>query len=180
MTVNKKASGLRHIVLAVLRTIVLLSAILLILIITRDIFDNVSFLVDPRYLSFQFWICVIFMFDIVVEFFLGARTWRRLLIEAVFFFLCIPFINIIDYYHIHVSGEVMFLLRAMPMLRAIKKYAAEQEIAAYISLEERMACGVGACLGCVCRTGKIDHHSHVNNARICTDGPVFEAGEVEI
>ena len=54
MTVNKKASGLRHIVLAVLRTIVLLSAILLILIITRDIFDNVSFLVDPRYLSFQF------------------------------------------------------------------------------------------------------------------------------
>ena len=82
MTVNKKASGLRHIVLAVLRTIVLLSAILLILIITRDIFDNVSFLVDPRYLSFQFWICVIFMFDIVVEFFLGARTWRRLLIEG--------------------------------------------------------------------------------------------------
>ena len=118
VTVNKKASGLRHIVLAVLRTIVLLSAILLILIITRDIFDNVSFLVDPRYLSFQFWICVIFMFDIVVEFFLGARTWRRLLIETVFFFLCIPFINIIDYYHIHVSGEVMFLLRAMPMLRA--------------------------------------------------------------
>ena len=56
----------------------------------------------------------------------------------------------------------------------------EQGIAAYISLEERMACGVGACLGCVCRTKEIDSHSHVHNARICTDGPVFEAGEVEI
>ena len=47
-------------------------------------------------------------------------------------------------------------------------------------LEERMACGVGACLGCVCKTTKKDAHSHVNNARICTDGPVFEAKEVEI
>ncbi len=66
------------------------------------------------------------------------------------------------------------------MLRAIKKYAAENGIEAYISLEERMACGVGACLGCVCRTTKVDAHSHVHNARICTEGPVFEAGEVEL
>ena len=63
---------------------------------------------------------------------------------------------------------------------AIKNLAEEREINAYISLEERMACGVGACLGCVCRTTHKDHHSHVNNARICTDGPVFEAKEVDI
>ncbi|MBP1585695.1 MAG: dihydroorotate dehydrogenase electron transfer subunit [Lachnospiraceae bacterium] len=66
----------------------------------------------------------------------------------------------------------------MPMLRAIKTFAGDKP--AFISLEERMACGVGACLGCVVRTREIDHHSHVNNARICTDGPVFEASEVEI
>ena len=68
----------------------------------------------------------------------------------------------------------------MPMLRAIRQYAIEHDIPAYISLEERMACGVGACLGCVCKTTHKDAHSHVNNARICTDGPVFEAREVEI
>lgn len=91
------------------------------------------------------------------------------------------------------KGNVMDIIRAyslqtdvimacgpMPMLRAIKKYAAEKGIEAYISLEERMACGVGACLGCVCRTTRVDAHSHVNNARICTEGPVFEAGEVDI
>lgn len=78
------------------------------------------------------------------------------------------------------EADVIFACGPMPMLRAIKKYAEEQGIEAYISLEERMACGVGACLGCVCRTKNVDHHSHVNNARICTDGPVFEAGEVEI
>ena len=66
------------------------------------------------------------------------------------------------------------------MLRAIKKYAEENGVTAYISLEERMACGVGACLGCVCKTTKKDSHSHVNNARVCTEGPVFEASEVDI
>ena len=76
--------------------------------------------------------------------------------------------------------DVIFACGPMPMLRAIKGYASESGIEAYISLEERMACGVGACLGCVCKTVKKDSHSHVNNARICTDGPVFEAKEVEI
>lgn len=43
-----------------------------------------------------------------------------------------------------------------------------------------MACGIGACLACVCRTKDIDEHSHVHNARICKDGPVFDSKEVEL
>lgn len=78
------------------------------------------------------------------------------------------------------EADMIYACGPMPMLRAIKKYAAEHGIPAYISLEEHMACGVGACLGCVVKTKETDRHSHVNNARICTDGPVFEAGEVEI
>ncbi len=78
------------------------------------------------------------------------------------------------------EADVIFACGPMPMLRAVKAYAAEHRIKAYISLEERMACGVGACLGCVARTKETDHHSHVHNARICTDGPVFEADVVEI
>ena len=78
------------------------------------------------------------------------------------------------------QADVIFACGPMPMLRAIKKYAEENEIKAYISLEEHMACGVGACLGCVVKTKEVDHHSHVHNARICTDGPVFDAEEVEI
>ncbi len=78
------------------------------------------------------------------------------------------------------EADVICACGPMPMLRAIRKYAAEKGSPAYISLEEHMACGVGACLGCVVKTKEIDHHSHVNNARICTDGPVFLAEEVEI
>ncbi|MGN0278976.1 MAG: dihydroorotate dehydrogenase electron transfer subunit [Lachnospiraceae bacterium] len=89
--------------------------------------------------------------------------------------------NVMDAIRVnHLSADVIMACGPMPMLRAIKQYAEEQGIEAYISLEERMACGVGACLGCVCKTREVDHHSHVNNARICTDGPVFEAKEVEI
>ena len=78
------------------------------------------------------------------------------------------------------KADMIYACGPMPMLRAIKQYAEKEDIPAYISLEERMACGVGACLGCVCKTKDVDAHSHVHNARICTDGPVFEAKEVEI
>ena len=79
-----------------------------------------------------------------------------------------------------IEADVIYACGPMPMLRAIKKYAQENQIQAYISLEERMACGVGACLGCVCKTVHKDAHSHVNNTRICTDGPVFNAEDVDI
>jgi dihydroorotate dehydrogenase electron transfer subunit len=80
----------------------------------------------------------------------------------------------------NVECDVIMACGPMPMLRAIKAYAQEKGIKAYISLEERMACGVGACLGCVCKTKEVDHHSYVHNTRICTDGPVFDAEEVEV
>ncbi len=77
-------------------------------------------------------------------------------------------------------ADMIFACGPMPMLRAVKRYAEQEDVPAYLSLEEHMACGVGACLGCVVKTKEIDRHSHVHNARICTDGPVFEAKEVEI
>ncbi|WMC94041.1 dihydroorotate dehydrogenase electron transfer subunit [Kineothrix sp. MB12-C1] len=80
----------------------------------------------------------------------------------------------------HLEADVIMACGPMPMLRAIKRYAGEKGIKAYISLEERMACGVGACLGCVCKTKEKDWHSHVNNTRICTEGPVFDAQDVDI
>ncbi len=79
-----------------------------------------------------------------------------------------------------IPAEIIYSCGPTPMLRAIKHFAAEKGIKAYLSLEERMACGVGACLGCVCETKGIDEHSKVNNTRVCADGPVFEAQEVEI
>lgn len=67
-----------------------------------------------------------------------------------------------------------------PMLRGVKAFGLERGIVTYLSLEERMACGIGACLGCVCQTTSIDAHSKVKNARVCKDGPVFLSTDVEL
>lgn len=78
------------------------------------------------------------------------------------------------------SADIIFACGPTPMLRAVKAYAEEREIPCYISMEERMACGIGACLACVCKTKEVDAHSNVHNKRICKDGPVFLSTEVEI
>lgn len=78
------------------------------------------------------------------------------------------------------SADIIYACGPSPMLRAIKEYAEEKKIVCYISMEEKMACGIGACLACVCQSKEVDGHSHVHNKRICKDGPVFLSTEVEI
>lgn len=78
------------------------------------------------------------------------------------------------------NADVIFACGPAPMLRVVKAYAQERQIPCWISMEEKMACGIGACLACVCKSKEVDAHSHVNNKRICKDGPVFPASEVEL
>ncbi|MCM3667688.1 dihydroorotate dehydrogenase electron transfer subunit [Mesobacillus maritimus] len=75
-----------------------------------------------------------------------------------------------------VQPDVIYSCGPTPMLKAIEKgqYAAK----VFLSLEERMGCGIGACFACVCHT-KDDPTGHIYK-KVCTDGPVFEAGEVAI
>ncbi|MBR6698040.1 MAG: dihydroorotate dehydrogenase electron transfer subunit [Lachnospiraceae bacterium] len=79
-----------------------------------------------------------------------------------------------------ITGDVIYACGPTPMLRAIKQYALDNDIEAYVSLEEKMACGIGACLACVCKSKEVDEHTHVHNKRICKDGPVFNVKEVEL
>jgi 2-polyprenylphenol hydroxylase and related flavodoxin oxidoreductases len=62
------------------------------------------------------------------------------------------------------------------MLKAVCKFAVEKGIFCYISLEERMACGVGACLGCACEL--IDDTGNKYYGHVCKDGPVFDYKKV--
>ncbi len=62
------------------------------------------------------------------------------------------------------------------MLKAVATMANENDIPCEVSLEERMACGVGACLGCACKTKSHDGTS--SHAHVCKNGPVFDSKEV--
>ena len=77
------------------------------------------------------------------------------------------------------DAEIIYACGPMPMLRALKEYAQKNHMECWISMEERMACGIGACLACVCQSKEKDAHSNVKNKRICKEGPVFRAEEVE-
>ncbi len=78
------------------------------------------------------------------------------------------------------SADVIYACGPKPMLRALAAYAGENHMECYISMEERMACGIGACLACVCKTNEVNGHSHVKNVRVCMEGPVFDAREVDL
>ncbi len=64
-----------------------------------------------------------------------------------------------------------------PMLRAVQKIANDLSIPCQLSLEERMGCGIGACLGCNVKVNLPD--GGWTYKRVCKDGPVFDSKEVE-
>jgi dihydroorotate dehydrogenase electron transfer subunit len=66
---------------------------------------------------------------------------------------------------------VVYACGPIPMLKEIARIALANRIHAYLSLEEHMACGIGACLGCVVKTRD-------GYKRVCKEGPVFDAAEI--
>lgn len=75
--------------------------------------------------------------------------------------------------------DCIYACGPIPMLRAVQKLAIERNIPCQISLEERMGCGIGACLGCAVKTSAspADAPQYVH---VCKAGPVFDATYVEI
>lgn len=75
------------------------------------------------------------------------------------------------------KGNKLYACGPKPMLKAVQKFASERNIEAQLSLEERMGCGFGACVGCVCKV-KADNEVGYTYKKVCKDGPVFDAKEV--
>lgn len=70
--------------------------------------------------------------------------------------------------------ETMYACGPTPMLKALEANYPNKKV--YLSLEERMGCGIGACFACVCH--KADDPTGYSYKKVCSDGPVFQAGEV--
>lgn len=63
-----------------------------------------------------------------------------------------------------------------PMMQVVCEYFLDYDYSVEVSLEERMGCAVGACLGCICTLR--DENGDLRRAKVCKDGPVFDAKEV--
>jgi dihydroorotate dehydrogenase electron transfer subunit len=70
----------------------------------------------------------------------------------------------------------IFACGPVAMLKVVARIAARCDIPAYVSLEEQMACGVGACLGCACQVTAPEGETRYK--MVCSDGPVFDAQEI--
>lgn len=70
------------------------------------------------------------------------------------------------------SYDIIYCCGPTPMMKALNSYAKEKGIRCLVSLENRMACGLGACLCCVEDTTE-------GNRCVCTDGPVFDTNELK-
>ncbi len=70
----------------------------------------------------------------------------------------------------------IFACGPTPMLKAVAQIAGRYEISAYVLLEEQMACGVGACLGCACEMASSE--GEIQYKMVCVDGPVFDSKEI--
>lgn len=73
--------------------------------------------------------------------------------------------------------DMIYSCGPMPMLKAVKKIAEDRGIKCQISLEQRMGCGIGACLVCSCETNREGTDKY---AKVCTNGPVFYSEEVTL
>lgn len=79
------------------------------------------------------------------------------------------------------SGKIdcIYACGPLPMLKAVQKYAIEENIPCQISLEQNMACGLGVCLGCAVKTSA-SSKENPEYWHVCKAGPVFNAKDVEI
>lgn len=104
-------------VYAFLHIIILLLSIFLVVCISIDTFDNVSFYTQPKFMKLQFWICVLFLLDFFIEFFLSPDKWGYLKTHFIFFLVSIPCNSIIIHYGWSFDPQITYCLRYIPLIR---------------------------------------------------------------
>ena len=101
----------------VLHILILLLSIFLVVCISIDSFHNEAFYDVPRFMKVQFWICVIFLADFFIEFFLAPNKWHYISTHFLFFLVSIPYNSIITHYGWTFDPQLTYCLRYIPLIR---------------------------------------------------------------
>ena len=104
-------------VYAFMHILILVLSVFLVVRISIDTFHNEAFYLEPRFIKFQFWICIVFLFDFFVEFFLANNKWHYIRDRFIFFLVSIPYNSIISFYGWHFSPQVTYALHYIPLIR---------------------------------------------------------------
>lgn len=101
----------------VMNIVVLTLSVWLIVWISADTFRKENFLENHAYMTFQFWVCVVFMIDYFVELWCAENKARFAWHRLVFLLLSIPYLNIVNILHIPLSGQELYFVRFIPLAR---------------------------------------------------------------
>lgn len=101
----------------IMNLVVLLLSVLLIVYISIETFLKVNLLTDHRYMTFQFWVCIVFICDFFVGLVYATNRWRYFRNRFLFLMLSIPYLNIINLLDINLSIDALYFIRFVPLAR---------------------------------------------------------------
>lgn len=104
--------------LTTLHLLVLAASVGMIVWISKVTLENKSFLTDDNYMHFQFWVCILFLVDIVAEWSVSPSKWKYFYRHILFIIVSIPYLNILQWAGIELPPRVMYLIKLIPLLRA--------------------------------------------------------------
>ncbi len=97
--------------------IVLVLSVTLIVWISIDTFNKVEILDSHSYMTFQLWVCVFFILDFFVELIFAEDKWKLFRRRLLFLLLSIPYLNLINYFDLHLSHDALYFIRFIPLAR---------------------------------------------------------------
>ncbi|MEG1643378.1 MAG: ion channel [Bacteroidales bacterium] len=100
-----------------MHVIILLLSLFLVITISIDTFNGYISITETRYLKVQFWICMFFLLDFFLEWWLSPKKLHYFVTHLVFFIISIPYLNIFRYYDIRFATETEYFMQFIPLVR---------------------------------------------------------------
>lgn len=101
----------------VARIVVLILSILLIVFISYDTLKGIDFLESVAYMNFQFLVCMVFLADFILEFYISDDKRSYMKRHWIFLVVSIPYLNIINLFNIQVDHQALYFIRFVPLMR---------------------------------------------------------------
>lgn len=98
-------------------SIVLLLSVALICWISYDTFENVPFLQNRTYMTFQLFVCMVFIADFFIELAMSRAKWAYVRYHWFYLLISIPYLNIINIFDIDFTQNTLYFLRFIPLIR---------------------------------------------------------------
>ncbi|MDE6740911.1 MAG: potassium channel family protein [Muribaculaceae bacterium] len=113
----KPESKAERVVMTFMNVVVLLLSAALISWISYDTFKRINFLENHTYMTFQFWVCMVFILDFFIGLFYAPKKWSYFKKRLLFLILSIPVLNIVNMLNITLSPDMLYFARFIPLAR---------------------------------------------------------------